>query len=510
MKWQPVGAHAYLLEVKTQDEVHLAWRAIQGASIPGVEEVVAGARTVLVIGGTQDRLQEVVTGAPSSRRTPTGDPISIDVCYDGPDLEEVAQLTGLERSEVIARHSRAQYTVAFLGFSPGFAYMTGGDELLRVPRRATPRTSVPAGSVAIAGPMTAVYPQATPGGWQLIGRTGAKLFDPARASPSLLIPGDRVSFRPAPTVGRGDGPEQPAPPPTGSEGPGAIDVLEPGALLTIQDRGRVGWAHLGVPRAGPADAGSAQRANALLGNDPDAALLEATLWGPTIRLGAARRVALCGASADITVDGLPARAGVALSLPAGAQLHVGRFRTGTRLYIAIEGGLEAPRVLGSRSTDTLSGLGPRPLRKGSRVALLPIPEHQSPGPPVRTGSTDRRDTYPFSTNLTVAARPGPRRDWLTTDGWNRLIAETFTVAPTSDRTGVRLTGPPLHRSRADELPSEGMVVGAVQVPPDGQPIVLMRNHPTTGGYPVVAVVDASGVDALAQAAPGTEVQFRIT
>lgn len=193
MEIRRAGDRALLLETGAP---HALRAAVEAAGLPGVTEIVPGERTVLVVFsgpvGDAERRLEVLEAAAAQ---PRGRLVEIPVVYDGADLAEVAALTGLTAREVVRRHCAAEYTVAYLGFSPGFGYLTGLDPALEVPRRATPRTSVPAGSVAIAGPYTSVYPSASPGGWRLLGRTGLALWDVDRDPPSLLEPGDRVRFR---------------------------------------------------------------------------------------------------------------------------------------------------------------------------------------------------------------------------------------------------------------------------------------------------------------------------
>lgn len=507
MTVRPVGDQALLVEVPSLAEVHRLWRLIRTRRPPGVEDAVAGARSLLLV-LADDTDRESLTSLLAERPgvTPGGTTnrsFTIPVVYDGPDLPEVAEAAGATVGEVIRLHSGPIYTVGFLGFSPGFAYLFGGSPRLALPRLDSPRRSVPAGSVALAADMTAVYPQATPGGWRLIGRTDVTMFDPRRPEPALLAPGDLVRFTPVEELGS---PPGPPPGPRLAAAAPALEVIDPGALLTIQDTGRRGWAHAGVPVAGAADLASARRANQLAGNPPGAALLEATVGRCRLRLRRGLTVAVTGAEAELAVDGLPARGNVALPLPAGSELTVGPCRRGLRVYVAIAGGIEVEPVLGSRSTDTLSGIGPPPLERGDVLAVAAVslsartPSAAPPPPP----PLPRPDVV-----LRVTGRWGPRPECLTGEGRATFRDAEFAVAALSDRTGVRLDGPTVAVDPAGEVASEGVVAGSVQLPPGGQPIVLMRNHPPTGGYPVVAVVDADGVDALAQSTPGQKVRFEL-
>ncbi|MEV4536760.1 biotin-dependent carboxyltransferase family protein [Asanoa sp. NPDC049518] len=274
-----------------------------------------------------------------------------------------------------------------------------------------------------------------------------------------------------------------------------LSVVRAGALTTVQDLGRPGYAHLGVPRSGALDAPALSRANALVGNSSGAAGLETTLTGCAFRLVSGGVVAVTGAAARVRVDGVPVDLDVPVSVPAGGLVDVGRATAGVRSYVAVAGGLAVPPVLGSRSTDTLSGLGPPRVRDGDRLPLGPVLS----GP----GTASFQPASGGEVHLPV--RLGPRDGWFTAAAVETLLTTAYTVSPNSNRVGVRLSGAALTRADAFELPSEGVVLGAVQVPADGQPLVFLADHPTTGGYPVIAVV--TDVTALAQARPGSTVRF---
>jgi biotin-dependent carboxylase-like uncharacterized protein len=276
-----------------------------------------------------------------------------------------------------------------------------------------------------------------------------------------------------------------------------IEVLTPGPFTTVQDSGRVGWAHLGVPVAGPADWLSHLLANRLVGNRDGAAALEVTAAGPTLRVDRDTAVAVVGAS--LQVDDEPAPTGRTVLVPAGSRVTVGG-TDDVRAYLAVAGGIDVPPVLGSRSADTLSGLGPGPLAAGDVLAVAPADL-----PPVwmldRHALPQRRDA------LRVIA--GPHADWFTEQARRAFAGGSYDVSPSSDRVGVRLDGPRLARSREGELPTEGMATGALQVPPDGAPILLLANHGATGGYPVIGVVVRADLPAAGQLRPGATVQFTV-
>lgn len=277
-----------------------------------------------------------------------------------------------------------------------------------------------------------------------------------------------------------------------------IAIVKPGLLTTIQDLGRLGLAHLGVARSGALDEPALRRANALVGNPAEAAGLEATLTGVSLRAEADLTLAVTGALASVTVDGEPVGFDHPFRVPDGALVEVGAAERGVRSYVAVAGGISVAPVLGSRSTDTLSGLGPPPLRAGF---VLPI---GTPRPIPEVGPSVIADA---PAELVLRIRMGPRHDWFSVPARDALLAEPYAMTVKSNRVGARLAGPVLTRSITGELPSEGLVLGAVQVPADGQPLIFLADHPTTGGYPVIAVVDRADVPLLAQARPGTPVRF---
>jgi biotin-dependent carboxylase-like uncharacterized protein len=275
-----------------------------------------------------------------------------------------------------------------------------------------------------------------------------------------------------------------------------LEIREVGASVLVQDRGRPGWAHLGVPRSGALDPPASELANRLVGNAPDAACLEVLLGGLVLSTDEACWVAATGAPCTVEVDGRPREFSEPVRLHAGGELRLGRPTTGLRTYVAVAGGIDVEPVLGSRSTDTLGGVGPAPVAAGDRVPVgsrmlspagVDTPRPPAPGP------------------LHVIA--GPRADRVDGDAVDLLCRSAYAVSPRSDRIGMRLDGDALPLVDGGELPSEGMVLGAVQVPPDGRPVVFLADHPTTGGYPVVAVVDEGDLWQCAQLRPGEPVRF---
>ncbi|MER6946051.1 biotin-dependent carboxyltransferase family protein [Nonomuraea sp. NPDC000554] len=332
-----------------------------------------------------------------------------------------------------------------------------------------------------------------------------------------------------------------------------IEVLSPGPYATVQDLGRHGYAHLGVPSSGAADAESLRLANRLVGNPEGAAGIELTFGLAVLRFRAGAWIALTGAPCPVNVHpaaaqcpsarearhpaereggadevlgaavaagqaagGRAARAGglgaggrpvsvggagmgVPFWVAEGAELRLGTPAWGLRTYLAVRGGVAVEPVLGSRSTDSLSGLGPEPLRTG---ALLPVGDVRAL-PPIAVDLAPPRDARP----AVLRVLPGPRDDWFVPGALADLCAGPYQVSQDSNRVGVRLSGRELARARRGELPSEGMVTGAVQVPPSGQPIVFLADHPPTGGYPVIGVLAAADLPIAAQLRPGDEIRF---
>ncbi len=509
-----VGDRGVLLEFADNEHVHAATRAARQLYGDLLEEVVAGHETLLlvwrdgsVVPDVAELARERVSFTPSTDDSDDPSVAVVRVIYDGADLNDVASRLGVTRDGIVDLHSEAEYVVAFMGFSPGFPYLlaagTAGDvaPLLAAPRLASPRTQVPAGSVAIAAGYCGIYPQVSPGGWNLLGHTDAVLFDPERAQPALLEPGMRVRFT---AVEMADRPEPRGDlPPLRGSGSTQVEVVSPGAFTTIQDLGRPGWAHVGVPPSGAADPAALALANQLVGNDPGAPALETTLVGPRLRALEETVVAITGAP----VGGVAMH--TAIRLRCGEELRTGTARSGLHSYIAFAGGIDVPLVLGSAATDVLTGLGPAPLAAGDRLSLS--------SPARVTGTSGAKGTLscafgPRSAEGSdgVTELPilwGPREDWFTAQARETLISTEFTVTPASNRIGLRLSGPRLQHAHSGELPSEGLVAGAIQVPPDGQPILLLNDHPTTGGYPVIAVVSSAAICRAGQLRPGQRIRF---
>lgn len=532
--WGPAGDRAALVRWRGEagPEASAAVRAfidgLERQGIAGVGETVPGYVTVLVYYDPlllpSEGLERALAAAARYavvHEAPAGRSLTVPVLYGGetgPDLERVAAGCGMTPAEVVAAHAGQEYTVHFLGFAPGFAYMGRLPAALRAPRLAQPRTSVPAGAVGIAGEQTGIYPGGTPGGWQIIGRTPVTVYDPRREPSSFFRPGDRVRFRPVSqaeydsVAGQVGGPVRAGVGPALADGEPTFLVRRPGPLTTVQDLGRPGHQKEGVPPGGAADPFSLRIANRLVGNPPGAAALEVTLMGLELEALGHGAAAVAGADLGARLNGRPVPPGWSFAFSPGDRLGFAGGVAGCRAYLAVAGGFTVPPLLGSRSTDLLGrfgGFGGRPLRAGDVLAAgePAVPPAEAAGRRVRPGVLPA-----YGPEVVARALPGPQEDWFPREALAVFFGEPFAVTPASDRMGLRLAGPPVPSvppEPGQELLSEGIPLGAVQVPGDGQPIVLLAGRQTVGGYPKPAVVISPDTCILAQARPGyTTVRFQ--
>ncbi len=526
--------------------------ALLGQAAPFVRNVHPGQASILVSfdprmcspaamqAWLEERLQKMSEIEPLTPRT-----IEIPVCYGdtfGPDLDAVAALHDLSADEVVAIHSRAVYRVEFLGFSPGFPYLAGLSPQLATPRLAVPRTHVPAGSVAIGGAHTGVYPIASPGGWRLIGRTPLRLFRPQEMSPAWLQMGDHIRFRriepaefatlaahhdnlaplldPSPRTARsralvGSPHRKPSSP---KDAPIGVTVDKPGFQASIQDSGRYGAAHLGVSASGAADPLALCLGNWLVGNEEGAAAIELTLVGGTFLFDSEACIALTGSDFAAVLEevrggsrSIPVPPWRAVRVARGSRLVLGHARSGARGYLCVGGGFDIPPFLGSASTHLQSGLGGfgRALVAGDRLRIAPIgklardPRHAADAT-ARTLDTQwiAQQYAPSPLRITV----GPQADWFSPDAQARLADSEYEVLEQSNRMGIRLAGPVLSRAQSGELQSEGVSLGAIQVPESGQPILLFVEHQTTGGYPKIGNVCSADMHRVGQLRPRDRVR----
>ena len=565
---RPVGEGARLIELgEARPEITALARALAARILAerwlGVYDVLPAYRTVLVRfdpcrvdGPSVDARVRAALAAIGPISPKYGRVVELAVRYGGeygPDLAEVAAHAGLEPEEVARQHAAASYRVEFLGFSPGFPFLSGLPPALATPRLDTPRERVPAGSVGIAGTQTGFYPLASPGGWRLIGRILDLGFDPARPETLPYGPGDIIRFvavanDPAASIdrpsnpgrtGRGPGAaaiDLPRPRSDGSAGPTAVGVLSrqpspieeargsketavtmkeaasgvrallvrrPGPHTSVQDLGRAGLARMGYAPAGALDRAALRTANALVGNAPAEAGLEIALGGAEFEAEGDLVIAVAGADLTPLLDGEPLPLYRAAAMRAGMRLRFAGARSGIRAYLAVGGGIATPEVLGSRSTDLIPGIGGlegRLLRAGDQV---PVGESDGRGVGYLLPSPPQR----VLASIRARVIRGPEDDWFSEEARTAFAESTYRVSQRGDRTGIRLVGEPLRLVTARSLASEGGVPGAIQIPPDGQPLVLLADSRGVGGYPKIAVVIEADLDGFAQAAPGTPVRF---
>ncbi|MFN2385117.1 MAG: 5-oxoprolinase subunit PxpB [Thermoanaerobaculia bacterium] len=482
------------------NEAAVALHAALAARPPrGLLDAVPGARTLFLLFDpglwTLEGLAREIAGAAArpGRSTRERRLLTIPVSYGGdagPDLAGLAARLGCTERDVIRRHSEADYSVAFIGFAPGFPYLRGLPESLHAPRLPTPRTRVAAGSVGIGGSYTGVYPQETPGGWQLIGRAPVRLFDPAATAPALLRPGDRVRFAPidAMELLRRASALRP-PPPRTPRGPALLRVLAPGLSSSVQGMPRMGLGSSGVPPGGAMDLPGLAAGNASVGNGAGAAGLEVTLVGPELEALADCAIALSGAPVAAELDGTPLAAGEIHVMRKGDRLRLDSTREGARSYLCVEGGLEAAHERGISRRLTAGDVL-------HRAESVPAPAPSSP-----TGAP--------GTPGVLRVVLDRRADLFTDDAAEKLVSATYRVSASSDRRGIRLHGEALARRGAEEFPPEGTALGAIQVPPDGMPILLGPDRPITGGYPRIGTVLPQDWPVAAQAVPGAALRFEI-
>ena len=509
MSCLPVGERALSLclaesGVATIDRVRAVAEAVAAARLPGVEEIVAspGRVTVLLAAGAcgdmavrEQTLTAIVTQV-ASTADHAGTTHEIPVAYDGLDLEEVCSVHRIDRRQLVALHTAPDYVVETIGFLPGFGYLAGLPESLATPRRATPRARVPAGAVGIGGRQTGVYPCASPGGWNLIGRSPVSLFDAARSQPSLLAVGDRVRFVAVDLTAADSEQSTTHASRESSSRTTLITVVQPGLFTTVQDLGRRGHRAAGVPLSGAADSVSLRIANLLVGNSEDAAGLECTLLGPTLRFDRDATVAVVGA----VFPGLPSDRPVQVA--AGTEIVLGHATHGCRGVLAVAGGIDVLPVLGSRSTLVTAGFGGfagRPLKVGDRLAVGEAQgrsrQIKALPPPLAT----------LKRPCVLRVIPGEQAGVAGGAIWSR----SFRASSRSDRMGLRLDGEPLSCAGHDAcMTSVAVFPGTVQLPPDGRPIVLLADAQTIGGYPVIGQVIEADLPLAAQLRPGEAVRLR--
>ena len=521
MRFLAAGESALVVEVgntiepELNERVLALDRALLASPFDGYLEAVPSYRSLLVFfdperasaESAEDHVRRLGADAERAGRKPPR-LREVPAVYDGEDLPDVARRIGATVDEVVRLHSEREYLVYMVGFTPGFAYMGKTSERLGLPRRSSPRTRVPAGSVGIAMGQTGIYPSATPGGWNLLGRAEHRdLFDLSRDPPSYFLPGDRVRFVPVDSL-----PERPeiTAPRAGSI-VSSLEVSDGGLLTTVQDLGRCGYQRYGVPVAGAADGPALRAANRLVGNESGAAGLECTVSGPALVALRSIVAAVTGADLGAVVERndlgrfeVPPWSSFLLR-PGNVLRFEGR-RSGARGYVAFAGGIDVPEVLGSRSTYLTAGFGGlegRALRSGDRLGLRPSARPATPGLKWPRENPERNES-----DTTIRLVLGPQDDYFTEEGLATLASSGYTVASASDRMGLRFEGPALEH-RPGDFVSDGIMQGGIQVPPNGLPILMLADRATMGGYPKIATAALADLSRLAQLLSGDRVRFRI-
>ncbi len=503
---------AYLgqgIDLELNTRLHAWARALKSDPVPGLLSVLAAYCCLQIHfdplasghAGMEQWARQVLARLGQNRPRP-GRQLEIPVVYGGrhgPDLEFVAGRAGVSAQEVIARHSGRAHPCFLVGFTPGFPFLGGLDPLLASPRLDSPRAELPAGAVGIGGDQTGLYPLGGPGGWRILGRTPLLVYDPRRAPACLIEAGDLVRFLAIP---ESDMPEAPQ---AGlswqASGQEVMEVLSPGSLTTIQDQGRLAGLEMGVPVSGALDQFSLAVANALVGNPPGAAALELTLMGPKLKVLRPITAAICGADLGARLNGQPAPTWTPLKLRPGDLLEFRGPKNGARAVLALAGGLASEPLLGSRSVYVLGRLG-APLQAGALLGVL-----APAAPPARRAVPEELRPLPCR-RLCLRALPGPNADHFGPAGLETLLANPYVLTSQADRRGARLRGAPvpLMPGKPTSIVSEPNIPGIVQAPPDGQPMILLREQ-TIGGYAKVATVIGPDLDLLARALPGDELRF---
>lgn len=474
---------------RSEDEANRAAvslsRRLAALSGGGLLDAIPAARTVLVLFDparlSHSRLTEEIARPAPGTRGGGARLFRFPAVYDGEDLRELSRAAGLVPEDFARRHASAEYRVAFIGFSPGFPYLTGLPRELAAPRLPEPRPRVAPGSIAIGGPYTGVYPSATPGGWRLIGRTSARLFEESAQPPALLAPGDRVRFDEVRALV-----EYVKPPGRAAPRSPVLRLFSPGLFTSVQGAPRYGLGASGIPAGGAMDLTSLAAANALVGNAPGTPALEITVLGPDLEALSPCVVALGGCDIEAELNGRSAPGCEAIALAAGDRLRLGRARGGVRSYLAVRGGLEARRLTSRLEAEEGIAAGSEPAVRPGSARTTRIPRLEEP-------------------LLRVMA--GPQADHFGAGVLERFLATSWRISPVSDRRGLRLEGPRLEHAREPQIPPEGAVAGSIQVPGGGLPIVLGPDGPVTGGYPKLATVIAADLPLLGQASPATRLRF---
>ncbi len=450
----------------------------------------------------------------------------IQVCYHpdlGLDLKEIATACGISTEEAIKLHKKNIYTADILGFMPGFAYFSGLNPKLHLPRLTSPRPMVPKGSVAIAELQTAIYPRPTPGGWNLIGRSPNILFDVHKEPPGLFMPGDEMHIQEISLdqFNQLDASNHVAeiiqPLSTLKKNQASLEIKQPGTFTTIQDQPRSGLSHWGVGPGGASDLDALELANALVGNALHTAALEVTATGPSLLFSEDTCVAWVGATCSGIVNDKRIPGNRPVWIAKGSILKFSPLNPGLRCVLAIGGGMNLPTILGSKGSHISADIGPKRLQKGD-ILFLENPRAALKSPYLRDlyqanplpcfPKWQVRSPYlPAQTVTPIYCLPGPHLPFLSIQDREIFWSTIWKVSNQSNRMGIRLESDFEIKKALPNIPSQAITFGTVQFPPSHEPIVLLSEHQTTGGYPRLAEVIKADLAKLAQVKPGNQIQF---
>lgn len=444
------------------------------------------------------------------------------VCYDpavAPDLMRSAKQCQMSVRELIERHKNSKFTADMIGFMPGFAYFSGLDPKLSLPRLSTPRPLVPAGSVAIVGEQTVIYPSPSPGGWNLIGQCPDRLFDPQKNPPTLFKPGDQILIQEISLqeLKELEAIRQALPIPD-QVIQKDIEVLSVGLLTTIQDLPRYGMMHIALSPGGAVDQAAMHLANALVGNEGDEAVLEMTSFGSKLRFHREVLIAWVGAQCDVLINQQPVRSNRPTWVKADSVVEFKHFHHGFRVVMAIGGGIDTPEVLGRRGTHLFADLGPKMIKRGDFLGLKQprqafnqpfLQKLQQSSLGIRAAKWSIASPYVSDAEvIDVFAMAGRQLHLLTVAEQKAFWRTIWTVSSQSNRMGIRLHGDFSIQTTLSGISSQGLTFGSIQLPSSGEPIIMLCEHQTTGGYPKLAEVIESEQSKLAQLKPGQKIRLQ--
>lgn len=506
------------------DLVRAIYQAMLAISMEGIIEVTPTYNTLMITYNPLkisyktlvDRLNTLMETV-DKFEIPISKNVDIPTLYGGehgPDLEYVAHLNHLSTEEVINIHTSTVYRIFMLGFTPGFPYLGGMDERIASPRRTEPRLKIPAGAVGIAGVQTGIYPIESPGGWQIIGQTPLELYNPSRKEPILLKAGDSLRFVPISQETfnqikaenvlenvlendlsfNSDYPFEDK----------HITIHKPGLLTLVEDMGRYGYQAFGVPVSGVMDTFAAQMANLLVSNTREEAVLEITLSGPEILFNFNGYIAITGGDLVPMLNQQSIQMWETLCVQKGDILSFKGLKAGTRSYLAIAGGIQVKTVMNSKSTYTKAHLGGhngRALIKGDCLKVGDC-----------TKKIIRKMIAPmmipvYKNVIKIRVIMGPQLEHFNENGIHTFLSSVYHLTIDCDRMGYRLEGPTIEHSGGADILSDGISFGAIQVPGNGKPIIMMADRQTTGGYAKIANVISADLPKLAQAKSGDQITF---